>query len=206
LNFEKQEYEMVAISSAFTRNASFPMTSANKTAAPRSLEAFNELVMEYQDVVFRQALWILNDDAAAEDATQEAFLRAYHSWHTYDGGPFRPWIMRIATNYCLDQLRRNKAHPKTSLEIYTNDDEEIECPAWMNDPSACVEEIIERSELRGRILNSIRRLSPEYRLPVVMIDLQDMDYAEAAASLGIPLGTFKSRLARARMQLQKWLQ
>ena len=197
---------MVALTSAFTRKASFPMSSANKAAAPRSLEAFNELVMEYQDAVYRQALWILNDEAAAEDATQEAFLRAYNSWHTYDGGPFRPWVMRIATNYCLDQLRRGKAHPKTSLEIYTNDDEEIECPAWMNDPNACVEEIIERSELRGRILNSIRRLSPEYRLPVVMVDLQDMDYAEAAASLGIPLGTFKSRLARARMLLQKWLQ
>jgi RNA polymerase sigma-70 factor, ECF subfamily len=197
---------MVAISSSFTRNANLPMPGTRKAATPRTLDAFNELVLEHQDAVFRQALWILNDEAAAQDATQEAFLRAYHAWHTYDGGPFRPWIMRIATNYCLDQLRRFKAHPKTSLEIYTNDDEEIECPAWMNDPNACVEEIYERSELRARIMQSIRRLAPEYRLPVIMIDLQEMDYAEAAATLGIPLGTFKSRLARARQKLQKWLQ
>jgi RNA polymerase sigma-70 factor (ECF subfamily) len=196
---------MVAISSSLTRNAPLPL-NRTRQAVPCTLEAFNELVMTHQDAVYRQALWILHDEAAAEDAAQEAFLRAYHAWNSYDGGPFRPWILRITTNYCLDQLRRIKAHPHTSLELYTPEDEEIETPSWMNDPNACVEEICERAELHRHIWNSIRRLSPEYRLPVILVDLQDMDYAEAATVMGIPLGTFKSRLARARVQLQKWLQ
>src|SRR5215208_1353373 len=124
---------MVAISSMFTRKANRPMPAAHQpleASINRSLDAFNDLVMAHQDMVFRQALWILGDEAAAEDAAQEAFLRAYHNWHTFDGGPFRPWIMRITTNYCLDQLRRRKAHPSTSLELYTADDEEIESPSW----------------------------------------------------------------------------
>jgi RNA polymerase sigma-70 factor (ECF subfamily) len=204
-----QEFEMVATLSSFTQNTARPMPKARQpleTSSQPSLDAFNDLVVTHQDIVFRQALWILGDDAAAEDATQEAFLRAYHHWHTFDGGPFRPWIMRIATNYCLDQLRRSKAHPSTSLEVYTNEDETIENPTWLTDPCCCVEEMVERSELRERIMQAINHLAPVYRMPVILIDLQDFDYQEAAASLGIPLGTFKSRLARARQKLQKWLQ
>ena len=198
---------MVALSNSFTRTSSRPMParSARQSASQLSLDLFNELVLAHQDMVFRQALYILGDEASAEDAAQEAFLRAYHNWHTFDGGPFRPWIMRIVTNYCLDQLRRRKTHPTMSLEVYNREDEEIESPAWLSDPSSGVEDQVERGELRRSVLRSIDRLPKEYRMPVVLVDLQDMDYLEAAASLGIPLGTFKSRLARARALLQKYL-
>lgn len=199
---------MVALGSVIPstdiRSMPAPRRARQSTSQP-SLDSFNELVLAHQDMVFRQALYILGDEAAAEDAAQEAFLRAYHNWHTFDGGPFRPWIMRIVTNYCLDQLRRRKTHPTTSLEVYNNEDEEIESPAWLNDPSSGVEEQVERGELRRRVLNCIRRLPVDYRNTVVLVDLQDMDYLEAAAILDIPMGTFKSRLARARRLLQEWL-
>src|SRR5512133_1404609 len=110
-------------------------TSAFQAACAQQeeLNAFNELVLTHQDAVYRQALWILGDEDAAEDATQEAFLRAYRNFHTYDGGPFRPWIMRITTNYCLDQLRRRKIRKTTSLEAYDEYEEEIENAPWLRE-------------------------------------------------------------------------
>lgn len=200
---------MVALSCPSTRSSLFnrkqTATQPREHARVDSLDDFNQLVLEHQDAVYRQALWILGEEEAAEDATQEAFIRAYHHMDSYNGGPFRPWILRITTNYCLDQLRRRKTHPTVTLEAHDEYDEEMEPSSWMQDPDACVEEIIERAEVNRRIMQSIQRLSPEGRAAVILVDLQGMDYQEAAASLGVNLGTFKSRLSRARLQLQKWL-
>ena len=91
-----------------------PMTLENQRiqqAQIGDLEAFNELVLAYQDRVFRQALWMLKDETAAEDACQEAFLRAYRKIGTFHGGPFHPWLSRIVTNVCLDQIRMSKRKP-----------------------------------------------------------------------------------------------
>jgi RNA polymerase sigma-70 factor (ECF subfamily) len=173
------------------------------TSQQEELNAFNELVLAHQDSVYRQALWILGDEDAAEDAAQEAFLRAYRNFHTYDGGPFRPWIMRITTNYCLDQLRRRKIRKTTSLEAYDEYEEEIENAPWLRDPTASVEETLMRSEQQKWLMDCIYHLPVDYRAAITLVDLQEMDYAEAASALGIPLGTFKSRLSRARMLLQK---
>ncbi len=180
-----------------------PSAFATARAQQEDLNAFNELVLTHQDAVYRQALWILGDEAAAEDATQEAFLRAYRNFHTYDGGPFRPWIMRITTNYCLDQLRRRKIRQTTSLEAYDEYNEEIESAPWLRDPSASVEETLMRSEQQKWLMDCIYHLPADYRAAITLVDLQEMDYTEAAAVLRIPLGTFKSRLSRARVQLQK---
>jgi RNA polymerase sigma-70 factor, ECF subfamily len=169
------------------------------------LDAFNELVLAHQDAVFRQAYWIMGEEEAAEDATQEAFLRAFQHMHTYNGGPFLPWILRITTNYCLDQLRRMKIRRTTPLEEINDYDDDVEETFWLKDPNASTEEMVERAEMMDRILYCIHRLPDDYRTVVVLVDVQNLDYQEAAAALNIPLGTFKSRLSRARAQLQKWL-
>ncbi len=176
-------------------------TIANHVKA-LNLAAFNELVLAHQDAVYRQAYWILGEPEAAEDATQEAFLRAYNNLSTFNGGPFRPWILRITTNYCLDQLRRRKVRKTEPIDAYNEYDEEIETPAWLRDPGASVEDLLEQSDERARIIHAMKQLSPEYRAAIVLVDVEDYDYTEAAASLGINLGTFKSRLSRARQQLQ----
>jgi RNA polymerase sigma-70 factor (ECF subfamily) len=165
-----------------------------------SLEAFNELVLRHQDRVFRQALWILNDDAAAEDATQEAFLQAYRKLDTFRDGPFLPWLLRITTNYCLDQLRYAKRRPTQSFEQYDEDGEEIE-PKWACDPIDSPEQAVENSEVADEIIASVQRLSWRYRIPIILVDLQDLGYEEASAVMRIPIGTFKSRLCRARQKL-----
>ena len=170
------------------------------------IDPFNQLVLEYQDMVFRQAYWMLGDADAAADAAQEAFIRAYQKRSLFNGGPFRPWIMRIVTNYCLDVLRSQKSRPTTSLELFTSSDEEIEDPYWMSDPDGSPEDMFERSQVQDLITRGIAALPADYRAVIIMVDLQRMDYEEVTAILGVPLGTMKSRLSRARIQLRGILQ
>jgi len=170
------------------------------------LAAFNELVMEYQDAVYRQAFWILREPEAAEDAAQEVFLTAYRKLDLFHGGPFRPWLLRITTNLCVDQLRKQKRRPTRPLELFDDYEDEIESPSWLADPLDTPEQAAERSESKKYLMKCIQQLSPEYRAAVVLIDLQEMDYREAARVLNAPIGTVKSRLCRARVQLRKVLQ
>jgi RNA polymerase sigma-70 factor, ECF subfamily len=165
------------------------------------LDAFNELVLIYQDCVYRQALWILNDEFAAEDAAQDAFLQAYRKLHTFHGGPFRPWLLKITTNCCIDQIRAAKRRPSQPFTTLKDDDEEIE-PYWVRDLSDTPEQSLERAETGDAILHALQKLAPEYRIAIILVDLQELDYAQAAGILRIPLGTFKSRLARGREKLR----
>ena len=165
------------------------------------LDAFNELVLAYQEMIFRQACWMLGDAAAAEDAAQEAFLLAYSKLHTFRGGPFKPWLLRIAINHCIDQIRRLQRRPQVALDQVNEHGEEYE-PAWMVDPAETPENAVERFETGQAIAHAVNRLAPEYRTLVILVDLQELDYAEVSSVLRIPVGTVKSRLSRARRQLR----
>jgi RNA polymerase sigma-70 factor (ECF subfamily) len=165
------------------------------------LEAFNQLVNAYQDVVFNQAYRLLGDRQDAEDVTQKAFLAAYHKFSQFRGDSFRAWILKIVTNLCMDELRRRKSHPNLPLEPVGEDGEEFDSPAWLVDSSISPEEYAERSELRSALQRCLDRLPDEYRTAVVLVDVQGIDYAEAASILGVPVGTLKSRLARGRAKM-----
>jgi len=170
------------------------------------LTAFNRLVLAYQDMVYNQAYRVLGEADAAEDATQEAFLSAYRKIKSFRGGSFKAWLLRIVTNACYDELRRRKRRPTTPLEPCDAYDQEIESPQWMRDPGESPESYTLRSEMAQAIQDCLNRLSPDFRTVVVLVDIQGMDYAEAAAVVGAPLGTIKSRLARARRGLRRCLQ
>jgi RNA polymerase sigma-70 factor (ECF subfamily) len=167
------------------------------------LGAFNQLVLAHQDVVFRQAFWILGQEEAAEDVTQEVFLRAFRNLQSCRGETFKAWILRIATNLCLDQMRREKCRPSVSLDIYNEYDEEIDSPYWLVDSGESPEDTLERGEKETMIADCLRSLSEEYRLVILLIDLQEMDYQIAASVLGVSLGTIKSRLFRARAKFRE---
>lgn len=172
-----------------------------RRAQQGDLTAFNELVLTYQEAVYRQAYWVMGEEEAAEDAAQEAFVRAYEKIHTFNGPSFRAWILRIATNYCLDQIRRAKCHPVMPLDKADADtDEEHENARWLMDPAASPEQMVEQAELSETVQNCLMKLAPEYRLPLILIEIQEMNYQEAAAVMGLRLGSFKSRLFRARAQ------
>ena len=170
------------------------------------LDAFNRLVLTYQDMVYNQAYRVMGEPAAADDATQEAFISAYRKLHTYRGGSFKAWLLRIVTNACYDELRRRKRRPTTPLEPMDDFDEEIESPRWLADPGEAPEDTAVRGELSEAIQHCLDDLSDDFRTVVILVDIQGMDYAEAADVMGTPLGTIKSRLARARRGMRKCLQ
>src|SRR5512147_254849 len=170
------------------------------------LDSFNTLVLHYQDIVFNTALRILGDDDLAADASQEAFLSAFRSISTFRGGSFKAWLLRTVTNACYDELRRQKRRPTTALEPDTDDGEEIDSPRWLADPSMTPAEKAEADELEHALQHCLNNLPLEFKTVVVMADIQGMDYSEVAIAVHVPLGTIKSRLARARLRLRECLQ
>ncbi len=181
-------------------------TALIQSAQRGDLDAFNRLVLAYQDMAFNLAYRMLSDEDAAGDATQIAFLNAYRSLSGYRGGSFRAWVMRMVTNTCYDELRRRQRHPTTPLEpMDSEEEEEIESPTWLADHDPSPEQRAEQSELDAAVQHCLNDLAPEFRAVVVLVDVEGMDYQEVANATGKPLGTIKSRLARARTKLRECL-
>lgn len=189
---------------SLNRFSAAPQDPEIRLAQNGDVEAFNRLVLKYQDKIYRQAFWTLGDGVIAEDACQEVFLQAYRKLHTFNGGSFSAWLLRITTNYCLDQIRASRRRPCQSITMLDDNSEEIE-PHWVVDSGDEPEKALEKRETLDAVVKAIQQLSPEFRLPIILIDIQELDYSEACAVLHIPLGTLKSRLARARLKLRESL-
>ncbi|HXF83752.1 MAG TPA: sigma-70 family RNA polymerase sigma factor [Anaerolineales bacterium] len=170
-----------------------------------NLDAFNVLVLHYQDSVFNTALRILGDEDLAADVTQEAFLSAFKSISSFRGGSFKAWLMRTVTNACYDELRRQKRRPTTPLEPETDDGEEMDSPRWLADTALTPDQQAEADELEHAIQHCLDNLPLDFKTVVVMADIQGMDYTEVASAMRVPIGTVKSRLARARLRLRECL-
>lgn len=177
-----------------------------QSASRGDLEAFNRLVLAYQDILYNQAYRIMGESDSAEDATQDAFISAFRHLPTYRGGSFKAWLLRIITNICYDELRRRKRRPVSPLEPLDDNQEEVESPSWLSDPGESPEATTERVELSNAIQLCLGNLPIEFREVVVLVDIQELDYAEAASVLRKPVGTIKSRLARARVRMRDCLE
>lgn len=172
------------------------------------LDAFNRLVLAYQSLAYNVAYRIMGEGDSAADATQEAFISAYRHIERFRGGSFKSWLLRIVTNACYDELRRRKRRPATSLEALTEFSEGADSdePATLGTSGKAPEAEAERGELNEAIQHCINKLSPEFKVVVVLVDIQGYDYQEASDVIDRPLGTVKSRLARARAKLRECLQ
>lgn len=169
------------------------------------LDAFNELVLAYQDQVYNLAYRIMGDPSSASDATQEAFISAYHHIEGFRGkypSSFKSWLMRIVSNACYDELRRRKRHPTTSIEDFEVDEEAN--PALVSETEG-PEAFTEREELARALEAGIDTLPADQRVTLVLADVQGFSYQEIADTTDTPLGTVKSRLARARGKLRDFL-
>ncbi|NPV84536.1 MAG: sigma-70 family RNA polymerase sigma factor [Anaerolineae bacterium] len=182
-------------------------TSLIHAAQKGDLEAFNRIVVIYQGMAYNLAYRILNNDTLAEDATQNAFISAYRNLSKYRGGSFRAWILRVVTNYCYDELRRQKRRPTIPLEPLDDDSEEtLESPRWLTDDAPGPEETLVTKELEKAVQHCLDRLPANFRTVVILVDIQGLDYQEVSETIRTPLGTIKSRLARARLRMQDCLQ
>jgi len=167
------------------------------------LDAFNSLILNYQDSAYTLAYRIMGDTHAAADAVQEAFIIAYRRLSTYRGGSFRSWLLRITTNQCYDELRRVRRRPSVSVEAMgeeTGDDPAIP------DGTATPEEAVQQRELQRAIQDCIGALNADQRIVLVLCDVEGLDYQAIADQLGAQIGTVKSRLSRARVSVRDCLQ
>ena len=168
------------------------------------LEAFNDLVLTYQNAVFTVTYRIMHDNAGAADAAQNTFITAYRRLETYKGGNFRAWLMRIASNTCYDMIRYEKRRPATALDDLVGDDYDDGPP--IPDDTITPEEAAQQAELNRAIQDCISALKPDQRIALVMSDVEGFSYQEIADSAGVQLGTIKSRLSRARAAVRDCLQ
>lgn len=166
--------------------------------------SFNQLVRAHQVQVYRTAYRVLGDQAAAEDATQDAFVSAFKHIRSYRGGSFKAWLLRIVTNACYDQLRVRQRRPTASLEALLIDPDD---PAPGIDRAApdSPHEMAERQELNAAIQQGLGTLPADQRMTLVLVDIEGYSYEEVAASTGANVGTVKSRLSRARAHLREFL-
>lgn len=170
------------------------------------LDAFNQLVVAYQDVVFRQARYWLNDEDMAADIAQDTFIKAFLSLKNFQGGSFRAWLLRTATHASIDELRRRQRRPTLSIDAEDDNGMDQEVAGWMADPQPLPEEITESKELQQAVHAVLEEVRPVYRAAVVLVDLQGLDYEEASEVLGVPVGTLKSRLARGRIMMRSLME
>lgn len=168
-------------------------------------EAFNQLVLLYQDLLYSIALRMTGDPDDAADALQNALFSAFRKFNSFRGGSLRSWLARVTVNACYDKLRRQCRHPLLLLDQVNIEDNESEPDDWLFDPVAGVEEQIETLELDSAIQNALRSLVPAYRSMLILVDIEGLSYEEAAVAAHVPVGTVKSRLARARLQMRQSL-
>ena len=177
-----------------------------RSAQSGNLEAFNALILKYQDLMYGLALRILGEDALAEDATQEAFISAYQHIANFRGGSLKAWFMRILVNKCYDDMRRMRRTAAISLnEGLTGEYEDERLSVRLQDRVPSVEECVEAAEQNAYIQECLSKLPTDYRVILALVDIEEMSYGEASTILNIPMGTVKSRLARARLSLRREL-
>jgi RNA polymerase sigma-70 factor, ECF subfamily len=166
-----------------------------------NVNSFNTLVLHYQVSAFNLAYRLIGEPDSAADATQEAFISAYHHLQQFRGGSFKSWLMRIVTNACYDELRRRKRRPALSLDDL-DDHAELHLPGKVES----LESMSQRNALNRAIQDCLDDLPDEQRTVVVLCDVQGYDYQEIAGITQISLGTVKSRISRARQRLRDCLQ
>ena len=177
-----------------------------KAAQGGDLNAFNALILRYQNLLFGIALRMLGDEDIASDAVQEALISAFSKFNSFRGGSLRSWLARVTVNACYDEMRRKRRQREVPIEQFNMEGEEVEDLMWMIDPGARPEEQYESYEMEKAIQHSLNLLTPAYREVVILVDIEGLSYEEASISARVPVGTVKSRLARARLQMRSTLQ
>jgi RNA polymerase sigma-70 factor (ECF subfamily) len=172
--------------------------SRGPDSSPRRLSAeqrerFDERVLPYLDAAYNLARYLLRDPHEAEEAVQDAFLRAVTHFDGFRGADGRAWLLSIVRNTCFTQLRRRRSRGER-IEF----DEVLHS---VEDEGSGPEAEFERSIATQSVRDGVDRLPVEFREALVLRELEGLSYKEIAQVTGVPMGTVMSRLARARKQL-----
>jgi RNA polymerase sigma-70 factor (ECF subfamily) len=186
------------------RSATPPLDDqhAVERALDGDLEAFNQLVVEYQRLAYSVAYRVLQDQDAAADAVQESFIKAYRALNSFRGGSFKSWLLRIVVNSCYDMLRSRKRRDTDSID---DDALDQDYASHMVDATEGPHAYAERMELSRHIEQGIAQLPPDQRLVLTLCDIHGYAYEEISEITGVPMGTVKSRISRGRGKLRDYL-
>ncbi len=162
-------------------------------------QVFETLVLPHLDAAYNLARWLLRSEQAAEDAAQEASMRAFRYIDTLRGDDARPWLLGIVRNTCFSMLERARNQPKW----VDFDDAEFEAALAEATPQGADPLLqLQQQRTRAHVDAAIRALSPPLREVIVLREFEDLDYAQIAKIAGVPIGTVMSRLARGREKLR----
>jgi RNA polymerase sigma-70 factor (ECF subfamily) len=166
------------------------------TGDKATMPSWDELVRQHADRVYRLAYRLSGNQQDAEDLTQETFIRVFRSVKNYQPGTFEGWLHRITTNLFLDMVRRRA---RIRMEALPEDYDRV--PADEPNP----EQIFHDSRLGPDLQAALDSLPPEFRAAVVLCDIEGLSYEEIGATLGVKLGTVRSRIHRGRQALRDYL-
>lgn len=161
------------------------------------MPAWEDLVKQHADSVYRLAFRLSGNPQDAEDLTQETFMRVFRSLKHYKAGTFRGWLHRITTNLFLDMVRHRQT---IRMEALPEDYERV--PGTDMTP----EQAYTVNNLTPVLQEALDALSPDFRVAVVLCDVVGMSYEEIATTLGVKMGTVRSRIHRGRAQMRNYLE
>lgn len=182
-------------------------TALVQRAQANDRAAFNEIVLRYKAKVYNYIYRMVHNPMDAEDLTQETFVRAYMSIHSFQSrASLNTWLFRIATNLCIDYSRKNKKTAGLTLSLSQEDEEDgedkqREIPDLALDP----QRLLLNKELGIRLEEALSTLPDKMRTVILLYDIEGLPYEEIAGIVGCPLGTVKSRLFHARTALRERL-
>lgn len=158
---------------------------------------FDQVAEEYGDKIYSFAYRFTGDPDAAADLTQDVFVRVYGNLHRYQPGTFDGWLYRITKNLFLDTVRRRR-----TIRLEPLPEGEGRLPA---SPEPGPADVVERRTLETRLDRGLRELPDDFRLAVLLCDVEGLSYTEIVTATGWPLGTVRSRIHRGRRQLRDYL-
>jgi RNA polymerase sigma-70 factor (ECF subfamily) len=170
----------------------------SKSTATSDAAAFESLMRTYYKRIYNVAYRMTGNAQDAEDLVQEAFMRAYRSFSSYKPGlPFQNWIYRIMSNLHIDRFRKQSKLRTVSLDARIPQDEghvTFEIPDWTDNP----EQAALAQELAEAIQTGLAQLPANFRMAVVLVDIEGLSYEETAEVMGTSIGTVRSRVFRGR--------
>ena len=167
-------------------------------------EAFSQLVLQYEKQIYNLTLRMTGDRDTAFDLTQETFLKAWRAISLFQfDSKFSTWLCRIASNTCIDFLRKQKKRQTISLTAVDEDNEAYEIA--VSDSSLDPARIAEAAQDREIVFQALQSLPADYRIALSLRAIEDMSYDQIAEALNLSPGTVKSRISRARERIRKLL-